>query len=119
MNSEGIARLVSIDGAATVLTLDLAPDAGCEWIVVWAFGYHDDTVPPNINWRFTDSNPIRVGTPIVINFGAVAAPAANTNIGIMAFRPDLAPDGRLAPAEPLILTHNVKATLVATAFKRR
>lgn len=116
MITEGVCRLVSIDGSADDVDIDLAPDIGTEWVIVWAYGYHNDTSARAQNWRFIDSNPEMPGTPVTIDFPATAAAAASVPLGIYAFRPDVAADGRAITAEPMILTHNVKSQFVVAAL---
>lgn len=115
--SAGVIRLISLDGVAAALTLDLAPDAGCEWIVIWAYAYHDDNAGAHaLNWRFTDSNPAYNAVPLVINFPTAAALAQNLNHGIDCWRPDVSVANMTHEPEPVCLTHNVKATIVADAM---
>jgi len=116
MNSEGVARLVSVDGVDGELTLAILPDTGCEWIVCWGYIFHNDGAGAhNINIRWVDSNPIRVGTPITINF-PTASLAANLNMALNAWRPDVSVANITHHPEPLIITHNVHPTAVTDAI---
>jgi len=115
--SEGVIRLISLDGVAAGLTLDLATESGCDWVIIWAYGYHDDNAGAHaINWRFVDSNPIVTGTPVTINFPAAAALALNLNHGIDCWRPDVSVANMTHEPEPIVLTKYVKAVLVADAM---
>jgi hypothetical protein len=116
MNSEGVVRLVSLDSAAAAMSLPVLPDDGTEWIVIWGYGFHNDNAGPhNMHWRWVDANPIRVGTPITIDWHDLSI-ALNLELGLNAWRADTSMSGTPPMPEPIIITHNVHPTLIVDAM---
>ena len=52
MNYSGKIRVIKVEPAATVLTADIRPDVGVEWIVLAGGAWHDDATGRDIKWRF-------------------------------------------------------------------
>lgn len=114
--SEGVVRLVSIDGVAAATSVDIVPDAGCDWTIIFCYGYHDDNAGAHgCGWKFTETNPERTGSPLVITF-PTASIAQNLNMDIHAWRPDVSVANMTKCPESVVLTHNVKATFTADAM---
>jgi len=114
MNSEGVSRVVSIQSAAAAQILDITPDTGCEWVVVFLFGIHDDTGNHVLNWRFTETNVERTGSPLSID-GIGAAVSSVQPVSIYSWDVSSSRANFAVAPEPIVLTHNVKATLCSDA----
>jgi len=52
----GFLKVVEITGVALDTTIELKPAAGFSWLVVEAWGYHDDATSRSLNWQFQDDN---------------------------------------------------------------
>lgn len=74
----GKPKLVTVDGVANDTTIELQPDSGYMWLVIWAQGYHDDGANPTLTWAYYDgTNTVPVQTS---DIGAIST-AENMPLG--------------------------------------
>lgn len=112
---EGRRRLIQVVGAVGITTVDLAPAAGDEWTIVWAYGVHNDAAARAMGWSFTDSNPDNPVTPLTITF-PTSSQVGGITMDILNFRPIGGTATVLPLAVPVVLDKYIKATFNVAAI---
>lgn len=103
--SDGELKLIAVDGPNDDKVIELRPDAGNKWRVIYAYGYHNDSSSRSSYWQVYDGT-----ITVAMDANSVAA---NINVPI---NRNTATTAEQIFAESLILTRSIYAQFQVTAL---